>query len=148
MGGWCPVTNYEHLLCCIIVFSPYFEHVTFICYVWIVWLMSLVLCIVMRTSQGCLSRSCSRIPSHHAVVFSLLTTLGISLTLLHDANIFSICLFGVGEWSTGAVWSTSGVGNKTTRTFSWRCSGVFIGSAWWFSCLALVFGCLPWQVLV
>ena len=52
----------QHLLRCIGFFSLNFEYVTFMCIVWIVWLMSLVSRIVMRASQGCLSRSCSHVP--------------------------------------------------------------------------------------
>ena len=51
----------QHLPHCIGVFSSNFEHVTFMCSLWIVWLMSLLLCIVMRAFQSCLSRSCSHV---------------------------------------------------------------------------------------
>ena len=46
------------------------------------------------------------------------------------------------HWSY--VWSMFGVGNKTTRALSWCGSGVFVGSAWWFSCLELVLCCWLW----
>ena len=58
---------------------------------------------------------------------------------LHDVNISSICLFGVEGWSAGALCGApTPNGNKTTRTSSWRRSGVFVGSTLRFSYLVLV----------
>ena len=63
MKGLALSLNLKFSICFFIwVFSLDFEHVTFRCFVWMVFLMSLFSCIVMRTSQSCWSRRCSHVP--------------------------------------------------------------------------------------